>query len=131
MIKILTTLIGLVLFAFASLTFYLSTSIIFDLFNVRASQGNYVLFVVITNFVCSFLYFFAVYGFFKKRNWTFSILGLSLLILLLVFSYFNIYTNTGGTYEAKTYGALLFRITVTAVFTFLAYLLIAKKKVSL
>ena len=125
--KYLPYLFAVLLFAFAALTFFLSTSIIFDLFGVRAKQGDYVLFIVITNLLCSLIYFVAVYGFIKQKNWTALLLGLALSLLIIVFAYFTIYINNGGTYEVKTYGAMMFRIAVTAVFTVLAYFLTPKK----
>ena len=125
--KYLPYLFALPLFAFAALTFFLSTSVIFDLFNVRASQGNYVLFIVITNLLCSLVYFAAVYGFIKQKSWTTLLLGSALALLILVFAYFTIYINNGGVYEVKTYGAMMFRMAVTAVFTLLAYFFIPKK----
>ncbi len=125
--KYLPYLFALPLFAFASLTFFLSTSVIFDLFNVRASQGNYVLFIVVTNLLCSLIYFVAVYGFIKQKIWTSLLLGLALSLLILVFAYFTIYIDNGGVYEVKTYGAMLFRMTITAIFALLAFFLIPKK----
>ena len=59
----LATILG----AFGLLTLLLSTSVIFDLFGVRAKEGNYVLFVVWANFISSILYLFAAYGFVKTR----------------------------------------------------------------
>jgi len=129
--KTLPYVFALLLFAFAALTFFLSTSVIFDLFDVRISQGNYVLFIVVTNLICSLVYFAAVYGFIKQKCWTALLLGLALSLLILVFAYFTIYINNGGIYEVKTYGAMMFRIAVTALFTLLAYFFIPKKAVLL
>lgn len=129
--KYLPHLFALLLFAFAALTFFLSTSVIFDLFDVRSQQGNYVLFIVVTNLLCSLLYFLAVYGFIKQKSWTALVLGAALSLLILVFAYFTIYINNGGVHEVKTYGAMLFRMAVTAVFTLLAYFFTPKKVVLL
>ena len=118
---------ALLLFAFASLTFFLSTSVIFDLFDVRAQQGNYVLFVVVTNLLCSLIYFITVFGFIKQKNWTALLLVTALALLIIVFAYLNIYIKNGGIYETKTYGAMLFRMAVTATFSLLAYFSISKK----
>ncbi len=118
---------ALLLFAFASLTLFLSTSVIFDLFDVRAQQGNYVLFVVVTNLLCSLIYFVAVFGFIKQKKWTALLLASALALLILVFAYFSIYINNGGVHEVKTYGAMLFRMAVTAVFILLAYFFTQKK----
>jgi len=117
----------LALFIFAGVTFFLSTSVIFDLFNVRASQGHYVLFIVISNFLSSLLYFIAGFGLLKKKDWAVFVLGAALSLLILVFAYFTIYIDNGGIYEQKTFAAMILRISVTAVFTLLAYFSIPNK----
>ena len=118
---------ALPLAAFGLLTLFLSTSIIFDLFGIRAKEGNYVLFVVWTNFICSLLYLFAAYGFIKAEKWTVLLLGLAIIILISTFIIFKIYIYSGGIYETKTVGALIFRIITTLVFVVLAYFTISKK----
>lgn len=116
-----------VLLAFALLTLYLSSSVIFDWFGIRVKQGNYVLFVVWANLISSWLYLFSVYGFIKLRKWTYKILLISALVLVLALIGLFFHINDGGLYERKTIGALYFRITLTLVFTLLAYLRINKK----
>lgn len=83
--KYIPYIIATVLTAFALLTLFLSMSVIFDLFGVRAKEGNYVLFVVWSNFISSILYLFAAYGFIKNKKWTTSLLGISTLILITAF----------------------------------------------
>ena len=56
--KALPYLIAAILAAFGLLTLFLSSSVIFDFFGVRAKEGNYVLFVVWSNFISSILYLF-------------------------------------------------------------------------
>jgi hypothetical protein len=125
--KLLPYLIALPLAAFGLLTLFLSTSIIFDWFGIRAKEGNYVLFVVWANFICSLLYLFAAYGFIKVKKWTFLVLGLATIVLISTFIIFKIYIYSGGIYETKTVGALIFRTIATLIFVFLAYFTIAKK----
>jgi heme/copper-type cytochrome/quinol oxidase subunit 4 len=125
--KSLPYLIAVPLAAFGLLTLFLSTSIIFDLFGIRAKEGNYVLFVVWANFICSLLYLFAAYGFIKAKKWTFLVLGLATIILIITFIIFIIHIYSGGIYETKTVGALIFRTIITLIFVFLAYFIIAKK----
>lgn len=117
-----------VLAAFGLLTLFLSSSIIFDLFGIRAKEGNYVLFVVWANFVSSLLYLSAVFGFIKAKKWAVLSLGISVLILILTFIGFLIHVKTGGKYETKTLGAMIFRITITLIFTFFAYFTIIKNR---
>ncbi len=124
--KTLLYLFAIILTGFALLTLFLSTSVIFDLFGIRAKEGNYVLFVVWSNFISSILYLFAAYGFFKDKKWTTKLLGISTFILIAAFIGLKIYVNTGGIYETKTISAMIFRISVTFVFTIIAYFITTK-----
>ena len=119
---------AVILTAFGLLTLFLSTSVIFDLFGIRAKEGNYVLFVVWSNFISSILYLFAAYGFVKVKNWTATLLGISTLILLAAFIGLKIHINSGGIYEEKTVAAMIFRISVTFVLAIIAFLIITKNK---
>ncbi|MCF6167655.1 hypothetical protein [Lutibacter sp.] len=120
--NILKYIAAIALTAFALLTMFLSSSIIFDWFGVRAKEGNYVLIVVWANFISSILYLFASYGFITLKKWTVNLLKISLLLLIFAGIGFFIHINRGGLYETKTIGALIFRFSVTLLFTFLAYL---------
>ena len=124
--KALPYLLASILAAFGLLTLFLSTSVIFDLFGVRAKEGNYVLFVVWANFISSLIYLFAAYGFIKNTKWTSRLLGISAIVLLLAFVGLFIHINAGGIYETKTIGAMAFRTTVTFVFSALSYFTITK-----
>jgi hypothetical protein len=126
--KAIPYLLASLLAAFGLLTLFLSSSIIFDLFGVRAQQGNYVLFVIWANFICSIFYIVAAYGFIESKRWTASILGISALVLVFAFVGLFFHINSEGIYETKTIGALIFRITVTLVFLALAYFIINKTK---
>ena len=126
--KKLHYLIALLLAVFGLLTLFLSASVIFDLFGIRAKEGNYVLFIVWTNFISSIIYLVASYGFVKNKNWTSTILGISALILINAFICFIIYIYTDGVHETKTIGAMIFRIVVTIIFVAFAYFTINKKK---
>ena len=112
---------AIVLAAFGLLTLYLSSSVIFDLFDVRTKEGHYILFVVWANFVSSLLYLLAAWGFSKNKQWTALPLGISAIILSAAFVGLLFYINAGGIYEVKTIGAMIFRITLTLVFMLFAY----------
>ncbi|HMR86810.1 MAG TPA: hypothetical protein PKD51_01585 [Saprospiraceae bacterium] len=118
----IATLLG----GFGLLTLFLSSSVIFDLFGIRAREGNYVLFVVWSNFISSVLYFFAAYGFVKHKIWTAALLSFSAFILIAAFIGLNIHASSGGLYETKTISAIIFRISITLVFTLIAYFSINK-----
>ncbi len=119
--KAIPYLLATILGAFGLLTLFLSTSVIFDLFGIRAKEGNYVLFVVWANFISSLLYLFAAYGFVKAKKWTVKILGISASFLTVAFIGLIFHINSGGIYETKTIGAMIFRISVTLAFTAIAY----------
>ncbi|HUH46813.1 MAG TPA: hypothetical protein VLZ54_06650 [Arenibacter sp.] len=114
-------ILAVILTGFGLLTLFLSTSVLFDLFGIRAKQGSYVPFVVGANFICSILYLFAAYGFIKSKRWTTLFLGGSLLLLIATFIGLNMHISSGGIYEERTLGAMLFRMVVTFVFTIIAY----------
>jgi len=120
--KILKYFVAIPLIAFAFLTLFLSSSIIFDWFGIREKEGNYVLLVVWANFMSSFLYLFAFYGILNLKKWAIKPLIAALVILILAGIGFFIHINGGGLYETKTIGALTFRFTVTLIFTFFTYL---------
>ena len=126
--KTLRYLIAIVLAAFGLLTLFLSSSVIFDLFGIRAKEGNYVLFVVWANFLSSIIYLFAAYGFIKTQKWTTQFLGISAILLIVAFIGLFIHIYLGGIYETKTIGAMIFRITLTLIFMTMAYFTISKNK---
>lgn len=119
-----------ILTAFGLLTLFLSSSVIFDLFGIRAKEGNFVLFVVWANFISSFLYLFAAYGFIKGKGWTGKILGISAIILITAFVGLLVHVKSDGIYETKTIGAMIFRISVTLIFTTISFFTTIKKQVA-
>ena len=126
--KLIPYLLAIILSAFGLLTLFLSTSVIFDLFGIRAKEGNYVLFIVWSNFISSILYLFAAYGLVKNKKWSTKLLAISSIILIVAFIVLQFYISSGGIYEKKTVGAMIFRISVTLVFAIIAYFTISKKK---
>ena len=124
--KTIQIISGIILLAFGLLTFFLSTSVIFDLFGIREKEGNYVLFIVWANFISSILYLLAAFGFFTKNKKTTFLLVSSVIILILAFIGLKMHISSGGIYETKTVGAMLFRISITLFFTIISYFTITK-----
>ncbi len=120
---------AIILMLFGLLTIFMGGSVIFDLFNIRAKEGNYVLFVVWANFICGFLYVIAAAGFYKARSWTIKPLTVALIILLFTFMALYIYIQNGEAYENKTLMAMTFRTILTVIFIMLSYYKINKSKV--
>ena len=119
---------SLILAGFGLLTLFLSSSVIFDWFGIRAKEGNYVLLVVWANFISSLLYLISAYGFMKIKSWTFKTLLVATVILIVALIGLFIHIYSGGIYETKTVFAMLFRISVTIAFVAIAYFSINKKK---
>ena len=95
---------------------------------MRAEEGDYLLVVVWSNFICSILYLFSAYGFVKAKKQTAKLLGIAMLVLVSAFILFGIHIYTGGIYMTKTIGALIFRILVTVIFGAVAYYTINKEQ---
>jgi hypothetical protein len=125
-LKILT----LLLLLFALLTLFLSGSVIFDLFGIRAKEGNYVLLVVWANFISSILYLVAAYGLLKMKKWPVWLLAISVVILVATFIGLKLHISEGGLYEAKTVNAMIFRIGLTALLAVASYFLLQNKQLS-
>ena len=115
-----------VLTAFALLTLFLSSSVIFDMFGIREKEGNYVLFVVWANFISSIIYLLAAINWFKLKQSTYKFLGSSGVILIITQLLLFIHIDGGGIYEEKTVKALFFRIGLTFIFAVIAYYSIPK-----
>lgn len=119
--KYIPQLAAFFLGAFGLLALFLTSSIVFDWFGIREKEGNYVLVVVYANMVCGFLYLLAAYGFLRRLKWTAIVLGIAAIVLLAAILGLVAHINSGGLYETKTIGAMVFRISVTTVFALLAY----------
>ncbi|MEC5156905.1 hypothetical protein [Chryseobacterium sp. MP_3.2] len=114
--KKIILLIFLVLFG--AVTLFMSSSVLFDWFGIRAKEGNYVPLVVWANLICGIHYLVAAYGILKNQTWAKVPLVISLIILVLAYMGLFININNGGLYETKTIGAMAFRILVTGIFLF-------------
>ena len=126
--KGLLILTAIVLTAFGLLTIFLRSSVIFDWFGIREKEGNYVLFVVWSNFISSIIYLIAAYGIIKLKKWSTWLLGISVLILTAAFIGLKIHISNGGIYEPKTVNAMIFRIVLTITFTAASYFIIINQK---
>lgn len=128
--KIILKISGVVIAILGIASLFMTASVIFDLFGIREKEGNYVLFVVVANFICAFLYLIAAYGFFTRKKWTTIILNIAAGILIVTFIGLGIYIFSGGIYEHKTIGAMIFRTLLTVGFAFVSYKYISPKNIT-
>mgnify|MGYP006909075761 CR=1 FL=1 len=109
------------LIVFATSTLFMSSSVLFDWFGIREREGNYVAFIVWTNFIAGFLYLIAAYGLLFAKKWALWVLVATLLLLVCALIILGLYINYGGDFELKNVGAMIFRIIVTIIFSVLGY----------
>jgi hypothetical protein len=119
--KIILNTSGVIIALFGIATLFMSTSVIFDLFGIREKEGNYVLFVVIANFICALLYLAAAYGFLARQKWATTVLYVSAAILIIAFIGLGIHIYSGGIYEHKTIIAMAFRTLLTIGFALISF----------
>lgn len=117
----------IILIAFALLTIFMSSSVLFDWFGIRTKEGNYVPFIVKTNLTMGIIYLIAAYGSIKSKKWPFWLMLSAVLVLLFAFVAFYIHIQSGGLYETKTIGAMTFRIVFTLLMAGLIYITTNKK----
>ncbi len=123
----LRILVALGIGLFGLLTIYLSGSVIFDLFDMRAKQGNYVLFVIWANFICGFLYLAGSYALLKKEKKAIKLFRFALAILFITFLAFTIYVYMGGVHKTDTFKALSVRTGLTLIAYFTSVYTLNKK----
>lgn len=114
-------LIVLALIVFASISVFMSSTVLFDWFGIREKAGVYIPFMVKINLTVGFLYFLIAYGFIKSQQWAaWAMLGVALL-LCYTFALFYLHIHTGGLYEQRTIVAMVLRIVFTLIFARLIY----------
>ena len=114
------------LLLFGGVTLFMSSSVLFDWFGIRAKEGNFVPLVVWVNWICGILYLITAFGILLNQIWTKIPLLISLGILILAYIGLFIHINNDGLYETKTIGAMAFRIGVTAIFLFITTKILKK-----
>lgn len=129
--SIVLIIVGFLIALFGIITLFMSTAVIFGLLDIREKEGNYVLFVVIANFICAFLYLAAAYGFFTKKKWTTMVLNIAVGVLVITFIGLGIHIYSGGIYEQKTVYAMMFRTLVTIGFLLISLKYISKENIKI
>ena len=120
--KKIILLVFLVLFG--SITLFMSSSVLFDWFGIRAKEGDFVPAVVWANWLCAILYLAAAVAILKNRTWAKLPLIIALIILLAAYVYLFVHIQNSGLFETKTVAAMAFRIGFTIL------LLLATIKIS-
>lgn len=96
-------------------------SVLFSGGHFRENVGNYVPFVVWSNFLLGFAYVITGAGLLRRKQWA---VWSSLFILtatLAVFGGLIVYIINGGAHEFRTLYAMIFRVLVWGVITIATY----------
>ena len=117
-----------VLTAFGLITVFLGSSVILDLFDIRAREGNYVLFIVWANLISGILFLTAAVGFLMRKSWAARPLIVSLAVLVIAFIGLMFHINSGAAYETRTIGAMIFRMAVNVTLAFIVYSALRRQK---
>ena len=116
-LKISAVAIGI----FGLVSLFMTGSIIFNLFGIRATEAHFIPFIVYTNFGCSLIYLLASYGFLIKNRMATISLFLVAAILIIAYIALIFYIYSGGVYETRTIKIMLFRVAVTLFFAGIAW----------
>ena len=113
--------ISLIAIAFGLLTLKSGGEVLFIDGAGRAAAGNYVPFVLWSNFLLGFLYIAAGIGFWMQKRWAAWLAVFIALTTLAVFAAFGWHINNGGLYEARTMKAMVLRSGIWVVFSVFSY----------
>jgi uncharacterized membrane protein len=115
MYKTIFWIMGAVAVLFGLLTIKSGGQVLFGDDLYREAAGNYVPFVLWSNFIAGFFYMVAGIGILLRKPWS---VWMSLLIAaftLLVFAVFGLHILADGAYETRTVAAMSLRSTVWIV----------------
>jgi len=87
----------------------------------REAAGNYVPYVLWSNFIMGFLYIIAGIGIWLQKRWAVWLALLILAATLTVFAIFGMHIFQGGLFEQRTVGAMILRSVVWLTISFFAY----------
>ena len=83
----------------------------------RAAAGNYVPFVLWTNFLLGFAYIIAGIGIWLQKPWAVTLAIIIATITFILFIALGLHINGGGSFEPRTIKAMVLRL---GVWTFIA-----------
>ncbi len=113
--------ISLIAIAFGLLTLKSGGEVLFIDGAGRAAAGNYVPFVLWSNFTLGFLYIVAGIGLWMQKRWAAWLAVFIALATLAVFAAFGWHISSGGLYEPRTMKAMALRSGIWVVFSVIAY----------
>lgn len=98
--------------AFGALTIKEGGGVLFGPDAERAAAGDYVPFVLWSNFMLGFVYVAAGFGLWLRQSWSLWLSAAILIATLATFAAFSLHIALGGAYEARTLVAMSIRTLV-------------------
>lgn len=114
-------ILALTTLVFGVITFFASSSVLFNITTVLQKNGNYPSFILWMNLLSSPLYLMAAVGLKLSKIWALHLLLAILTILFISLTYFILLIKNNETYELETLMALAFRIALTSTLAFFAF----------
>lgn len=108
-IRMIRSLIAIVAIVFGVLTIWSGGSVLFGGEEARKAVGDYVPFVVWSNFVAGFLYVAAGVGLWRRRRWARWFAVVIAVGSALTYLAFAVHVLSGGAYEMRTVVAMAVR----------------------
>lgn len=106
---------ALIAVVFGIITIFVGGKTLFGGTEERAAAGNIVPFVLWFNFIAGFAYVIAGYGLFIWKSWAAQLSAAIAVATIAVFIAFGLHVFLGGTFEARTVGAMIIRSAVWIV----------------
>ncbi len=107
--SVILRIVGIIAILFGIMTLKSGGATLFIDGATREDSGNYVPFVVWSNFLMGFAYISAGIGIWLNKNWTKTITICIVSITLLTFLIFGIHILTDGVFEIKTVKVMIMR----------------------
>ena len=114
-------IISLIAIAFGLLTLKSGGEVLFIDGAGREAAGNFVPYVLWSNFILGFLYIVAGIGIWLQKRWAVWLALFILTVTLAVFAIFGFHILQGGLFEQRTVGAMILRSVVWLVISIFAY----------
>ncbi len=114
---------------FGGLTIRSSGLVLFTTGEFHQQQGDFVPFVVWTNFICGFAYVITATGLFLMKPWATYLACLITLVTVTAYIFFGMHVINGGLYEMQTIVAMAIRTLFWTGISWLAYYHIMRPRI--
>jgi hypothetical protein len=111
--------------AFGALTLKEGGTVLFGPDAARTAAGDYLPFVLWSNFLAGFAYVAAGVGLWLRQQWSWRLAAMIFVVAVVTFAAFGVHIAQGGAYETRTLVAMSLRTLVWAFIAFAGYRMLA------